>query len=318
MTSKHMRFVVGILSLETAGCFDPCVEVEPFTVEFEPQRVPAQGLSAIGSRGTRSDPQVVVGKGGVIFSRENADEVWLSRASGTEVDLHDVKMCSSNALAVGDGGTVLRSEDKGESWTLVDAGVSVPLYGIAHGWNSDVAYAVGEGVILKTLDGGQTWNPTEVSAVLRAVLFVGEEQVLVVGDGGSAYLTDDAGDTWRTLDLNTDADLVSIGIGRNSTGSLLVTGANGVIRQMEDKGGEVWSTHDVEEDGALFVTSDGFWGVASGSLYEFAETDEPHSIMSGLNWVGIVGTSSSGWALAASGEVLHFKSAVYKNCVRAQ
>ena len=302
-----MRGVLVFLSLGVVSCPAPCYEVSPFSLEFDPQLVPAVGFSATG---LYSGLQIVVGEGGVILSREREEDVWQHRVSGTVANLRDVAIYSV-VIAVGDGGTVLRSEDQGEQWALVDVGLSAPLYGVTQDYMA--AYVVGDGVILQSVDGGRTWSPKQVSAVLRAVLTSGEGQVLAVGDAGSAYLSNNWGETWRRLDLKTDANLVSIGLGPYTggfTGSFLVTGEGGVIRQMEDELGEEWSTHDVDLDGVVVVSGGGHWGVGPGVLYELGVDEEPHVITTELQWVDIVGTTSAGWALAMSGEILYFKSDV--------
>jgi PKD repeat protein len=62
-------------------------------------------------------------------------------------------------------------------------------------------WAVGEsGTILKTVDGGATWQPqaSGVDAPLRTVLIVSPTVVWVGGDNGLLVITEDGGSSWRT------------------------------------------------------------------------------------------------------------------------
>jgi photosystem II stability/assembly factor-like uncharacterized protein len=86
-----------------------------------------------------------------------------------------------------------------------------------------VGFAVGRGVILRTLDGGETWAdlPAPLHA-LRAVSVAGD--TVWIGGDGVLLRSDDQGRTWR--DLGTSDAIVAVGGG--AAGAALAT-AEGVL-----------------------------------------------------------------------------------------
>ena len=112
------------------------------------------------------------------------------------------------------------------------------LHGVAfsgprHGW------VVGErGTILRTRDGGQTWERQTIgSENLRGVAFVSEQVGCVVGDGGLLLCTADAGETWNRRSSGTTATLHRIRFGTAELGWII--GARGTILATRD-GGRTW------------------------------------------------------------------------------
>jgi photosystem II stability/assembly factor-like uncharacterized protein len=76
----------------------------------------------------------------------------------TENLLLDVAKAGDRIVAVGGRGHILFSDDDGQSWTQAAVPVSVLLTGVSFA-DSQNGWAVGHsGVILKTVDGGQTWK----------------------------------------------------------------------------------------------------------------------------------------------------------------
>ena len=73
--------------------------------------------------------------------------------------LLDVKKLSGGRLvAAGERGHILYSDDHGKSWVQADVPVIVNIIS-AHFVNDSTGWAVGhDGVVLKTTDGGATWN----------------------------------------------------------------------------------------------------------------------------------------------------------------
>merc|ERR1712096_299572 len=62
------------------------------------------------------------------------------------------------------------------------------------------------GTVLKTTDGGKTWNKTNTSTftVLGAITFVDETHGWAGGDGGFVTHTNNGGRTWSAQDTKTN------------------------------------------------------------------------------------------------------------------
>ncbi len=108
-------------------------------------------------------------------------------------------------------GQILFSADGGENW--VRQGVGMPsLLGVSVNdiWAVDeqTVWAVGTGnVILKTLDGGQTWMQLQAPAnrpntMLMSVCILNRTNIWIGGSGGTIYRSADDGNTWTLFDTS--------------------------------------------------------------------------------------------------------------------
>ncbi len=160
-----------------------------------------------------------------------------------DANLHDVQFVGSrHGWAVGDRGVIWQTSDGGESWSLQASGVSCPLRSISF-LSDRVGWVAGGGtvpftrhsygVVLKTTDGGQTWQPlvappaavanlaakqksampaaaksdAQPAAMLpriRRIKFFSPDQGIAIGEGtgaepSGAFATNDGGQSWRGL-----------------------------------------------------------------------------------------------------------------------
>ncbi|RME91730.1 MAG: choice-of-anchor D domain-containing protein, partial [Verrucomicrobia bacterium] len=150
-----------------------------------------------------------------------------------------------------------------------------PLSGIAFG-TASVGLAVGENAtVLKTTDGGKTWQPVvlprhvSAEAHLRAVAVsdTSRANYIIVGDGGLILRTFDSGSTWTIRDSRTREDLYAV---VRASNAFYAAGNNGTLRRSSSSGfswfaesaetvadfrgmaalnGEVWA---VSHDGDIF------------------------------------------------------------------
>jgi photosystem II stability/assembly factor-like uncharacterized protein len=119
------------------------------------------------------------------------------------VQLHAVRFLDDRkGFIVASDGRILRTVDGGEHWhTAYHAGrflLDLHFVDERHGW------AVGSSGVLRTTDGGATWEPQqrteeEPQVTGRAVRFLDRELGWVVGSNGSIHHTADGGNSWRRL-----------------------------------------------------------------------------------------------------------------------
>ncbi len=106
-------------------------------------------------------------------------------------------------------GLILFSADGGENWVRQAQGMPSLLgVDVLDIWAVDeqTVWAVGtKNVILKTLDGGQTWIQVQAPAnnpdtELNSVCIVNRTSIWISGSGGSVYRSADNGNTWTMFD----------------------------------------------------------------------------------------------------------------------
>ena len=157
-------------------------------------------------------------------------------------------------LVVGERGRILVSDDGGRSWTRADVPTRATLTGVSlidgsHGW------AVGhDAVILRTRDGGLTWESVfaapEEERPLLDVWFENTQHGIAVGAYGLVLETRDGGDTWKRRDIGAgDRHLNQISAA--SSKQLYVVGEAGSVYRSDD-GGHSWQRQDVPYTGSFF------------------------------------------------------------------
>ena len=131
--------------------------------------------------------------------------------------------------------SILKTTNAGVTWTSTY--VSYHLFSVCFP-ASDTGYAVGaegsNGIIIKTTDGGTTWNilPTETDNPLSSVFFTDDNTGYAVGWMGTGIKTTDGGTTWTNLPIETMRDLNSIYFPTSNSGYVV------------DEGGEIIKTTD--------------------------------------------------------------------------
>lgn len=84
-------------------------------------------------------------------------------------------------------------------WTEIDTGFDVPYYADVFAVNSQVAFVTGpNGLILKTSDGGETWQQKDSGTDLNLGLiqFITPQIGFIGGANGYLIKTEDGGETW--------------------------------------------------------------------------------------------------------------------------
>jgi photosystem II stability/assembly factor-like uncharacterized protein len=164
-----------------------------------------------------------------------------TRATLTAVCFVDDK----TGWAVGHWGVILATRDGGENWTLQrdDRTVDQPLFSV---WFKDGKSGVAVGLfslLLTTSDGGATWEKSQLPSLpgarkvdtnLFALFPDMHGGLLIAGEQGMVYRSDDLGHGWKPLPTGNKGTLWT-GIALHD-GTLVVAGLRGKILRSADQG----------------------------------------------------------------------------------
>jgi photosystem II stability/assembly factor-like uncharacterized protein len=180
---------------------------------------------------------------------------------GRLTDVYFLNTSVGFATAVVDvptGGAIVHTTDGGGTWETVYFS-SEELFGID--FTSDgIGYAIGDhGVILQSVDDGQTWASEDsgVTTRLHAVDFASETKGVAVGDNGVILRTEDAGSIWIQQTSGTTNDLFGVRFITERVG--VVIGKNGVILRT--------TTGGYPDDTAPPETNCTLTGILQGDIY---------------------------------------------------
>ena len=155
------------------------------------------------------DVGYAAGVGGTLLRTTDRGRTWSALRTGTKANLWAIQFDDAGNGLVGGGdtpwqndgrssGVILRTADGGETWTTVHQGTKrISDFSFV---DANLGYAglVGGG-LLRTMDGGRTWvaaGKTPLSAIVNAVAFFSARCGVVVGSGGTAYVTTDGAASW--------------------------------------------------------------------------------------------------------------------------
>ncbi|MCX6250855.1 MAG: YCF48-related protein [Bacteroidetes bacterium] len=150
-------------------------------------------------------------------------------------------------------GMILYSPDVGETWVRQGQGsAALKDINVRDIWAVDEnnVWAVCSGnVILKTLDGGQTWTRVQapvnnMTPALSSICFVNTNNIWISGEKGTVYRSTDNGNTWTMFDTTFFHDRQLQGIWAITPEKVYVTGGingRGFIGYTQD-GGLTWDS----------------------------------------------------------------------------
>ena len=157
--------------------------------------------------------------------------------------------------------TILKTTNAGVTWTSTY--VNYHLFSVCFP-DSNTGYAVGaegsNGIIIKTTDGGTTWNilPTEADNPLLSVFFTDDNTGYAVGWMGTCIKTTDGGTTWTNLPIGTIAQLNSVYFPTSNSGYVV------------DIGGDIFKTTDAGNNWS--VDSSGTWNELNSVFFTDSTT----------------------------------------------
>ncbi len=212
----------------------------------------------------------VGGARGVLLSaRENGD--WTQLESPTDVLITAITVDRKGRLWVGGSESTILHKGAAGSWEQVRHGaLDGPILDIAFITDS-FGVALGTfGLLLRTQDGGKTWNRVQLETEdgftphLFAIEAIGAD-LFVVGEQGAVFRSSDGGESWAVLRSPFNGSL--FGAAATVTGTLIVYGITGHVFFSVDRG-EKWEeiktnwlsslfAHAVDDTALLIGGADG-------------------------------------------------------------
>ena len=190
---------------------------------------------------------------GQFIALDTARNLWLGDAAATGWRAQPIETAEAvMALAcdpqnrvwvVGGFATILSSDDRGASWNEFSFGDDAQLTSVQF-VDSSTGFVAGEfGMVLKTIDGGDNWEPVASlpgEFYSQAAHFVDAERGWAVGLNGAILHTADGGGSWQSQASGVNIPLYGI-TGAGET--LFAVGENSVVLQYR---GGAWRplTHD--------------------------------------------------------------------------
>jgi len=266
--------VVGIDDTHGLGCarlgsnnFDSWIGLNYGTI------VNLHGLAFVNSL-----EGVFVGNQNSIYKTYNGGETLCQRVaeSGQDITFAGIDFSSENdGIAVGTDGAILLTGDGGEHWSFIEEGaltIDVDHFSRIQIIDANIAYAIGldddgNGLVVKTEDGGVTWNSqtTGVVADLLDIHFTDSNTGWVVGDAGTIISTADGGTNWETQSSGSYCALTGVFFIDSSTG--WICGNNAILRTTD--GGANWESMEVQPNlfghfrDIAFINSESGWIVGN-------------------------------------------------------
>lgn len=188
--------------------------------------------------------------------------------------LLDGQAAGSSLVAVGERGHILVSADDGRTWRQSRVPTRVTLTSVFFA-DGQLGWAAGhDATILRTRDGGVTWQivhtDPDLDAPILDLWFRDARYGLAIGAYGLCLLTTDGGDSWEKLAVSTTTDASAAGgeaadaggagfdlhlnqLQADAGGRLYLAGESGHLFHSAD-GGRHWQQISVPYAGSLFGT----------------------------------------------------------------
>lgn len=172
----------------------------------------------------------------------------------------------STGYAVGLGGTIYKTLDGGGTWTDIPNNMFYDFTGV-YFTSALTGFVVGKNVVIKTIDGGSSWQTTYFqSAQLNAITFEDSNVGYISASDGKIYKTINNGVTWVELNLPFTRNTTIQSWSKDT----LYAVSNSCV-QVSNNGGICWDKFPLEEFNAIdLVSSKIGYGVGyNGIIYKF-------------------------------------------------
>ena len=163
-------------------------------------------------------------------------------------------------------------------------------------FNNQVGIAYGQGTMIRTIDGGLTWNfvslPTASSnETLRTSEILDDDSALIFGDGNSIYRTDDQGATWLPVAIPFNiTDACKIQFLNSTAGFFAGKDLNQKILLKTYDGGLTWSKQ-IMNIGPTYVNNLGIHFISTEIGYTWFDYSFYKTADGGITWLPIANPS---------------------------
>lgn len=247
---------------------------------------------------------VAVGERGHVVLSSDGSEWEQAQYVPSRSTLTAVTAAGNLLWAGGHDTTILFSEDGGRNWEVqyFDPERRQPILDI-HFIDELNGIAIGAyGLMLRTSDSGASWEEQEVSEEgwhLNSLVDLGAGRLVIAGEAGFSYYSDNGGDSWTTVDMPYPGSMFGI----VATGPcVLVYGLRGNVQQSCDEGLE-WNETDTPVENSLAGAAyhDGVTLLAgnSGQILIRREDGTFESILhpSGVDFAAVTPLDDGTWLL---------------------
>lgn len=174
-----------------------------------------------------------VGAGGSIAFLPEAPDV----ESPTQNDLHGSatgRWDSTHFFAVGDAGTLLTVRDGYDGWQAEDLELQNDLYAVATRIDRPVVVAVGDGIVVRSEDAGESWTVDALPAdmLVDQLVRMPDDTIVAGGASGQLWSTKD-GANWTEIESPTQDPISAMYVGY---GVPLLADAAGRVFEQDDEG----------------------------------------------------------------------------------
>ncbi len=152
-----------------------------------------------------------------------------------DFEISDVKRVSDRRYIAAGWGNVMLSDDNGHTWKILP--YDGDFFASIHFMDSTTGWIIGyNGTMLQTTDGGQTWHKPDIKIggngtnSFRKITGTDTRELIITGNLGRLWRSDDAGKTWQQYKLPTDEDIYDAVI---HNGKYYVSGTGGLIAEIE-------------------------------------------------------------------------------------
>lgn len=159
----------------------------------------------------------ICGRKGMIMFSDNGGSSWTTQETPTEENINSISFANEFiGCAVGDKGTILITKNSGQNWAKISSPVnghlkSVVMTDKSNGYILVEKTTYLKGFVLKTTDGGTTWNITEFPSQFQSEIemtemsFVDTNNGWICGKFGLVFHTANGGKTWEYQESARDA-----------------------------------------------------------------------------------------------------------------
>lgn len=180
-------------------------------------------------------------------------------------------------------------------WTPLNTGFNISFFHDVHCIsNSEIIVVGSEGTILKSSDGGDSWEQKDsgTDGGLFQVEFATSEIGYIAGGSGIVLKTMDGGETWETIIAGTNNPFYRSGLSCVNEDLVVINSATGMIKSMDS--GESWiSITDPPRSREIQFVSEEI-GFAGGFVWEDWDWKNPQfykTMDGGDTWQALSGTS---------------------------